>query len=105
MKKLMLTLFFFVFVLFASQYKQENGDTIIKLDNIEVNKEVGILLENSNLSFESRARFINNKYVILYSNMEKKLNCKIYMDLKGDLIFLESESCPKFNGRYNLIKN
>lgn len=101
----MLTLFFFVFVLFASQYKQENGDTIIKLDNIEVNKEVGILLENSNLSFESRARFINNKYVILYSNMEKKLNCKIYMDLKGDLIFLESESCPKFNGRYNLIKN
>ena len=105
MKKLMLTLFFFVFVIFAPQYKQENGDTIINIDNIEINKEVHILLESPSLTFNNRARFINNKYVILYSSMEKKLNCKIYMDIKGNLIFLESESCPKFNGKYNLIKN
>ena len=38
-------------------------------------------------------------------NLENKINCKIYMDLKGDLIFLESTSCPKFNGKYNLMKN
>ena len=73
--------------------------------NIEINKEVHILLESPSLTFNNRARFINNKYVILYSSMEKKLNCKIYMDIKGNLIFLESESCPKFNGKYNLIKN
>ena len=104
MKKVMLTLFFFVFVLFASQYKQEEGDTIISIKNINT-KELDILLETSAMSFENKARFINGQYVILYSNLENKINCKIYMDLKGDLIFLESTSCPKFNGKYNLMKN
>ena len=69
------------------------------------NETLDILLENSAMSFENKARFINGQYVILYSNLENKINCKIYMDLKGDLIFLESTSCPKFNGKYNLMKN
>ena len=104
-QKIVILIFSLFFMLFSSQYKQENGDTVIEVLNLKEEKEADILLTSPSLSFENKARFFQGNYVLLYSDISRKINCKIYMDLKGNYIFINSESCSNFSGKYNLIKN
>ena len=86
----------------------------IYIDNYGINeleilsikdKEMKVIAKSPSLVIKGTAHFINNRYILPYSNLESKINCRLFIEVMSEYLNVESDSCKQFEGQYNLIEN
>lgn len=91
-------------LIYSDSYIDKNKINEIEILSIK-DKEMKIIAKSSSLIIEGTAHFIKNRYILPYSNLESRINCRLFIEVMPEYLTVESDSCKQFEGHYNLIEN
>ena len=91
--KIVLFLFLMIFLLSSpTTYTNEDKSIRIEISNKE-NKEFDMFITNlKELNLKSKVRYINNNYVFMYSDLDKKV-CRLKVDIQEEKLDIKIIEC------------